>query len=129
MPRALKICPTPGCPNVVQAGRCDTCSAMAERQRGSATERGYGHAHRTQFRAAVLRRDPLCTCVDDSHGHTGQCLAPSTVADHHPRSRRELVALGLNPNDPQYGRGICTPCHNKHTATAQPGGWHQGDAT
>jgi 5-methylcytosine-specific restriction protein A len=63
-------------------------------------------------------------CDDQAHGHGPQCLAPSTVADHYPRDKRELQALGLDDNDPRYGRGLCKTCHDKHTAQAQPGGWN-----
>ena len=48
----------------------------------------------------------------------------ATVADHFPLSRRELVAVGKNPNDPKYGRALCKPCHDKETAVHQPGGWN-----
>lgn len=124
MVRALKTCSTPGCPNLVATGRCPTCTRAADQARGTATDRGYGHEHRTRFRAGVLRRDPICTCTDETHGHGARCWNISTVADHHPHSRRELIALGLDPNDPAHGRGLCEDCHNKHTSTAQPGGWN-----
>lgn len=124
MARALTVCPTPGCPELTSGGRCDTCIAKAEAQRGTATDRGYGHTHRTRFRRLVLTRDPLCVCEDVAHGHGRPCLAPSAHADHHPRSRRELVQLRIDPNDPAHGRGLCGRCHSKHTAHAQPGGWH-----
>jgi 5-methylcytosine-specific restriction protein A len=125
MPRALRVCPTPGCPELTSGGRCDTCKGAAEQRRGSARQRGYGTAHERSFRPAVLRRDPLCVCTDDSHDHGPQCLAPATVADHHPLSRRQLVDAGLNPNDPEHGRGLCAPCHNRSTADLQPGGWNR----
>ncbi|GAB3817710.1 hypothetical protein [Micromonospora zhanjiangensis] len=125
MPRALKPCSTPGCPELVRTGRCSTCTGQAEQQRGTAAQRGYGARHRRRFRTRVLQRNPLCVCVDTSHDHGTQCLRPSTVADHHPRSRRELEAAGLDPNDPAYGRGLCKGCHDRHTAAAQPGGWNQ----
>ncbi len=123
MPRALKTCSQVGCPELVEKGRCDSHKREAEQRRGTATERGYGHRHRESFRKAVLRRDPLCRCQD---AHAKHCAgyAASTVADHHPRDRRELERLGLNPNDPQYGRGLCAPCHGWHTSQAQPGGWN-----
>jgi 5-methylcytosine-specific restriction protein A len=124
MPRAMKTCSTPRCPNLVTAGRCATCTTAAEQARGNATSRGYGGRHRRHFRRGVLRRDPLCVCVDQAHGHGPQCLVPSTVADHWPHDRRELVRLGLDPDDPQHGRGLCATCHNQHTSRAQPGGWH-----
>lgn len=125
MPWAQQPCSTPGCPERVTRGRCDTCKTKAEAQRGSATARGYGHRHRRSFRQAVLLKNPLCVCEEQNHdNHGARCLRPSTVADHHPRSRRELDDAGLNPNDPQYGRGLCKGCHDRHTAQAQPGGWH-----
>jgi len=123
MPRAQKTCSTPSCPEIVASGRCEDCKRDAERQRGTASQRGYGHKHRTGFRAAVLRRDPICRCTDDHRDHCGG-LAASTVADHHPHSRRDLVALGLDPNNPNHGRGLCTTCHGWWTSQERPGGWH-----
>lgn len=123
MPRALKTCSVPGCPELVPSGRCAQHRREAEQRRGTARQRGYDRAHERRFRQAVLARDPLCVCQDHGHGHGPRCLTPSTVADHWPRSRRELVAAGLDPNDPQHGRGLCASCHGKHTATAQPGGF------
>jgi 5-methylcytosine-specific restriction protein A len=124
MPRALRVCSQPGCPALTDSGRCEDHRRAAEQVRGSARDRGYGRAHRQRFRRGVLRRDPLCGCTDEDHSHGPRCLAPSTVADHWPRDRRELARLGLDANDPQYGRGLCKACHDRHTAWAQPGGWH-----
>jgi 5-methylcytosine-specific restriction protein A len=114
-PRALRVCSTPGCPTFVTQGRCSKHLQQADQARGTATERGYNtHGHR-RFRAAVLRTDPICVLCQ---------LAVSTVADHHPLSRRELLDQGLDPNDPSRGRGLCKRCHDTHTATAQRGGWN-----
>jgi 5-methylcytosine-specific restriction protein A len=98
---------------VVSHGKCETCLSKSRRQidrvRGNAGERGYGHDHREQFRLAVLKRDRwICR----------MCGGAAVAADHYPSTRRELVAAGLNPNDPQYGRALCTTCHNRHTAKA-----------
>lgn len=114
--RALKTCSTPGCPELVHTGRCPRHELEAERRRGSATTRGYGRAHEASFRNAVLLRDPICVIPG--------CYTPSTDADHHPRDRRELQRLGLNPNDPQHGRGLCGRCHKRETAANYPGGWN-----
>ena len=130
MPRAKRPCSVPGCPQVARTGtsRCTTHTQQAERDRGTAAQRGYGYRHTKYFRPAVLQRDPICTCPPDHHAHQGRpCTHWSTVADHHPKSRRDLVALGLDPNDPKYGRGLCTPCHNHHTATTQQGGWNNSN--
>ena len=114
--RALTVCNIPGCPTLTDGGRCAEHRREAEQRRGNASSRGYGHQHRTRFRAAVLARDPVCTL----------CRQRSSVhADHHPLSRRELVDAGLDPNDPRHGRGLCPRCHSKETAQHQPGGWNQ----
>lgn len=126
MARALRVCSTPGCPVLVPqgTGRCDDCRAKADAARGSSTSRGYGHKHRTRFRDGVLRKDPTCQCRVEGHGHGVPCGAVSTQADHDPLGRDELIAAGLNPNDPRYGVGKCDSCHSKVTTVKQPGGWN-----
>lgn len=124
MPRALKVCSKPGCPELTRDGRCDGHKRQTEQARGSARSRGYDRQHEQRFRVGVLTRDPLCVCTDTTHPHGQVCPRQSTVADHYPRSKRELRALGLDDNDPDYGRGVCKDCHDRHTAAAQPGGWH-----
>jgi len=111
---ASKLCAR--CPEVIPSGTlCPACQAAARAKRGSAATQGYGRRHRETFRAAVLARDPVCKL----------CLkAWATEADHWPLSRRELVAAGLDPDDPQHGRGLCKPCHSRETARHQPGGWN-----
>lgn len=113
----LKPCNESGCPTLVPKGtsRCEAHRRKAEARRGSPSQRGYGHRHRTVFREGVLARNPICVL----------CMRrPATEADHWPRSRDELIADGLDPDDPQHGRGLCHPCHSTETATNQPGGWN-----
>jgi 5-methylcytosine-specific restriction enzyme A len=101
-------------------GQCDQCRAAADRARGTAAQRGYDREHETRFRAGVLERDPYCVlCLE--WGIT----TPATVADHYPLSRRQLVKRKLDPNDPQYGRGLCDSCHGRETQRHQPGGWNK----
>ncbi|MFJ3793883.1 holin [Kitasatospora sp. NPDC090091] len=123
--RALAVCTVAGCPELTDGGRCAQHRTEAERARGTARQRGYGTAHRTRFRPAVLARDPLCVCDTQDHGHGQPCGRPSQHADHHPLSRRELAASGADPDDPRQGRGLCGPCHSSETARHQPGGWHR----
>jgi 5-methylcytosine-specific restriction protein A len=118
MPRARKPCSVPGCPEIIEPGRsrCPAHDRQADRDRGTAAERGYNSRGHQRFRQAVLAADPVCV----------ECRQRwSTVADHWPRSRRELIDAGLDPNDPRYGRGLCKPCHDRSTGRAQPGGWNQ----
>lgn len=109
--------------------KCPGCKALARREwdarRPSPAARGYTGRHRSHFRPEVLKRDPVCVCKAAHCPHDGPCSQPSIVADHHPWSRRELVAMGMDPDDPTYGRGLCKGCHDRHTARAQPGGWNQ----
>lgn len=117
---AGRICPSKGCPTIIPAGtaRCAPCTKKAEQRRRPNGNPYATTAHRQQFRAVVLTRDPICVICQ---------RAPSTIADHHPRERRDLLMLGLNPNDPNYGRGLCKTCHDKHTAATSPGGWNNRD--
>jgi 5-methylcytosine-specific restriction enzyme A len=103
-PRPCRICRQP----VKKGGLCafhlGQYDSRRDRRRPSATQRGYGQDHRELFRKPVLKRDKYCPCG-----------ALATVADHYPLSRRELVAAGLDPNNPEYGRGLCKPCHDSYT--------------
>ena len=115
MPTQLNRCPIPGCPQLTNGGRCTNHARAAEQQRGTTTQRGYSSKGHRFFRRAVLRREPICRLCH---------VRPSTQADHWPHSRRQLVDLGLNPNDPKYGRGLCDHCHHTETARNQPGGFN-----
>lgn len=111
----MRVCSVSGCPEIYpssEGSRCHAHRRQADRARGN---RGYGTKGHQGFRAAVIRRDPICVLCH---------VRPSTVADHHPHSRRELIDSRLDPNDPRRGRGLCKPCHDAETARNQPGGWH-----
>jgi 5-methylcytosine-specific restriction protein A len=120
------VCTVSGCPDFTdQGGKCPDHRREAEQKRGSARERGYGGPGWQSARSLVLDRDPHCTCTDDGHGHDGRaCRQPSTVADHYPDERRDLVAAGVpDPDAPRRMRGLCGPCHARSTGTRTPGGW------
>ncbi len=123
MARAWSICPR--CPEPVpKPGLCPACRGDADRDRRPDGNPYSSRAHRVDFREAVLARQPRCVCTGDCGRHDHLCAAPSTVADHHPIERRDLVSQGLDPNDPDRGRGLCKPCHDGHTARSSPGGWN-----
>ncbi|MQY32597.1 hypothetical protein SRB17_05510 [Streptomyces sp. RB17] len=127
MPRrpGWRVCTVPGCPELTdQGGRCPEHRREAEQKRGSARQRGYGGRGWQSVRRLVLDRDPQCVCTDQAHGHGERCGQPSTVADHHPDERRDLVAAGVpDPDAPHRLRGICRGCHSRKTGTTTPGGW------
>lgn len=116
--RALTTC-SAGCGELVKSGRCDDCSRSAEQHRGNFRQRGYGRGHDKRFRPGVLQRDINCVlCIQE------QRWTPATVADHWPLGRDELIARGMDPDDPKHGRGLCHQCHSKETAINQPGGFN-----
>ena len=107
---AWRVCTQPGCGTLVPAGT-GRCPTHTRRRDGNP----YSTPGHQAFREAVLARDPICVL----------CLrVRATVADHYPDERRDLVAQGLDPNDPARGRGLCKSCHDKHTAATSPGGWN-----
>lgn len=103
-----RVCSTPGCPALHEgAGRCPRCRAEADRRRRPNGSPYSTRGHRIDFREQVLTNDPICVvCMS----------ARSTVADHYPLDRVDLVERGMDPNDPAHGRGLCKPCHDSHTA-------------
>jgi 5-methylcytosine-specific restriction protein A len=121
-PRPTQPCKTPGCPGKARPGKptCPDCRTRSNRdlrqRRGHSTAQGYGHAHRTRFRPGVLKRDRICRICKK---------AEAEEADHWPLDRKTLVAMGLDPNDPSHGRGLCHSCHSSETARYQPGGWYR----
>jgi 5-methylcytosine-specific restriction protein A len=129
--RAARPCTRPGCENLTPTGGyCAECRSRARRAHGTSAQRGYTGPHRTRFRPGVLSRteDKLCRCdLTDCRGHPSRpCPQPSTVADHWPLTRRQLVSQGLDPDDPARGRGLCGPCHARVTARdpRTQGGWN-----
>jgi 5-methylcytosine-specific restriction protein A len=121
-----RVCSTPGCPEYTRGGKCEDCRRSTERKRGTATQRGYGGRDWQAVRGVVLERDPQCVCADEGHDHGSPCGQPSTVADHHPDERRDLVAAGVpDPDAPHRLRGVCASCHNRKKAAETPGGWHR----
>jgi 5-methylcytosine-specific restriction protein A len=94
--RPLRPCVQPGCPALVDHGRCAQHARQQEQQRGSAYTRGYTRRHQCQ-RVLILARDPLCR---------GCQQAVSTVDDH-------IVPIeqGGSATDEMNQQGVCTECH------------------
>lgn len=116
MPRALKKCnglPGKHCVNDTAGRRCDDCAREADRARGTAAERGYSGPEHAEFRRRVLAKHRWCQIKG--------CRSRSTDADHYPQDRKELVRLGLDANDPDFGRGLCGYHHKSETAKLQSG--------
>ena len=110
------VCNVAGCPELTQDRQCEAHTKERERTRYTTKDKGYNTAGHKAFRTLVLHRDPICVLCD---------VAVATDADHYPIDRKQLVLLGMDPNDPENGRGLCHECHSKETAANQPGGFLQ----
>lgn len=116
----MRVCSVPGCATIYDSkqSRCDVHETAAKRKHWDATAGYNTKGHRQRFRPGVLAKDPICVICQ---------LTQSVVADHYPQTRNELIDLGLDENDPRYGRGLCKRCHDQHTAATSPGGWNARD--
>jgi 5-methylcytosine-specific restriction protein A len=117
--RPLRPCTTPGCPGRTPDGRCPACRDTRQtnpRLRAEKTaERGYDAPWRRR-RLDYLTDHPVCAL----------CHRAATIADHHPISRRDLVARGdPDPDAPHHLRPLCRTCHDRATGRHQPGGWRR----
>ncbi|TWE29932.1 5-methylcytosine-specific restriction protein A [Prauserella muralis] len=109
--RALKVCSTSGCPELVESGRCAGCETRADRVRGTARQRGYGTRWERK-RDDYLARHPFC--------ERAACFRQATDVNH---------LDGLGPGGPDgYAdhnlEALCHSHHSQHTAREQPGGWN-----
>jgi 5-methylcytosine-specific restriction protein A len=126
MPRALKVCSVPNCPELCATGRCEAHQREAEQRRGTAAQRGYNGTHWRVRRRQCLRRDALCRCTGCTACTSTGCTLQASVADHDPYERRDLVDQGIaDPDALTYLKGKCKACHDAKTAATRPGGWHQ----
>ena len=114
MPRASHVCTTAGCPTLTTGGQCQRCERAGDAKRGTKKQRGYSGSW-AKRRSRYLRRHPTCVL----------CGGPADVPDHWPKSRKELVTMGVaDPDADEHVRPLCVPCHNVETAQNQPGGWN-----
>jgi hypothetical protein len=70
--RALRVCPTIGCPIPTAGGRCPACAAQYEQQRGSRQARGYDRRHDRLRRQWKPKVD-----AGTVHCHAAVCLEPT----------------------------------------------------
>ena len=90
----MRICTEPGCPSPTRKGRCSRHAKAKvqayDRQRGTASERGYG-ADWSRWRKATLRdydlslcgdRPPMAPATDDSLCLKQGMLRPGNDLDH-----------------------------------------------
>lgn len=108
----LRPCAQPGCPALVQKGRCGTHAKQQDRQRGTAQERGYDARWRAA-RAVFLGEHPCChVCLAE-----GRAVA-ATVVDHVIPHKGDPILFWDRAN----WAPLCKRHHDQKTAT-QDGGF------
>lgn len=122
MTRALTVCSTPACNELVKRGKCDECREKARRRRDrnrpNAGERGYDAKWR-RTAARFLKFHPLCECDDCLKVPKHERPKADTV-DH----RDGLGPLGPDGHKWSNLRAMTAGHHSKRTARDQPGGWN-----
>lgn len=109
----LAPCSVHGCPELTRKNRCEKHEREADRKRGTATERGYGHRW-AKIRKSYLERHPFC---QDPEG----CIAKATDVHH-------IDGAGpLGDNSDRNLRSLCKHHHDVRTSRDQPGGWNRRD--
>lgn len=107
--KARRLCTRCGTP--VSGSRCTKCAA---RKRDTNNGWRYNDTEWKTSRLAYLLEYPVC-CL---------CGEPSFIPDHHPTSRRDLIAQGVTDPDAWHRlRPLCETCHRRETAKNQPGGF------
>jgi ribosomal protein S14 len=97
----MRACHRCGRPTRESSGICPPCTEAYR----SAGQRPYDDAAWKRRSASFLRANRKCAI----------CGEPSRVADHWPRTRKELLAAGvLDPDLPGYLRPLCLSCHPRH---------------
>lgn len=97
---------------------CPSCKAdkdkrikLYDKQRGSASERGYDSRWR-KYRLTFLRNNPLCVeCMKNGK------LTPSSRVDHIIPHKGDMKLFW----DPKNHQALCEGCHNRKTAKEDGG--------
>ena len=107
-----RVCNVSGCPELTTTAKCEAHTRQRDADQRHRKGSAYQTAGHRAFRTLVLHRDPICVVCH---------ITIATEADHHPKDRDQLILEGLDPNNPEFGRGLCKSCHSRSTAIEQPG--------
>lgn len=137
MPSApLRPCLETGCPHLVTSGRCPEHARLRDARRGTASQRGYGHAWRTRFRPQFIDRlvlagiAPVCGAKlpTGPQGSRSRCQAEGlltfTSADgsslhvnHEPPLTDDERRDPMKVQDENRTELLCAACHGALTAS------------
>lgn len=135
----LKACPTVGCPNLSEHGKCPTCRTRREQVRGSAASRGYDrkwNALRARFRRELIAAGipPVCGArlPGAKPAPQSKCLAANQLLDDTLHRLRYGKGLHTDHIVPHKGHPallydildlqlLCEEEHSSKTATEDGG--------
>lgn len=129
----MKVCPTPGCPTLVQPtayrGLCPECARKRDRERGTTTERGYGAEFRATRAAWADRISAgervICWRCEERVGLDGiwttPRIAPSIAA------RRASSATGILPDAQRTAFRLTDPPHRSRKRSSRGSGVRTSD--
>ena len=102
----LRLCAAPGCPELVERGRCSAHSRRRalNRQRPSARARGYD-SRWEKARATYLAEHPAC-----EHCALERAVSPAMVVDHIVPHRGDRELFWDRDNN---WAALCAPCHGR----------------
>ena len=101
--KPLRPCGHPGCPELVQSGRCAKHTREKEQRRGSAASRGYS-GQWVKVRDRYLKQFPLCYRCQNKYNR----VTAATLVHHIKRIRDAGPVLDTNNL-----MSLCVKCHDE----------------
>ncbi len=111
MDRQLRPCKHAGCPELTRdkSGYCEAHRIDQDKQRGSASSRGYDKQW-SGFRVQYLKRHPLC------HDCEAEGMYVTATEVHHIKRLRDYPELKYAEDNLM---GLCHECHSKRTVRGE----------
>jgi 5-methylcytosine-specific restriction protein A len=120
--RAMSVCPTPGCPELTEGGRCSGCTAKASAMRSITKNRGRDTRWQRESKR-YLRMHPYCEC--DECMTLSPLLRPVATEVNHMDGLGPIGPRGFDWTNLQ---AVTRAHHARITGREQPGGWNDRNA-
>lgn len=123
--QTLRICSTPGCPEIVPTGKCARHKRIARKKTDERVGRIRGSRWRDIRKNVFKSQAGRCFCPGCEMCNTRnkkQCFREAIEVDH-------IIPLrdGGAPTDRGNLRGLCHECHDVKTRAEQKAAWMNGN--